>query len=445
MKNKLIYGGFFLLLCTTISLQSKAQLIVSGQLRTRSEFRDGYGAPLPKGADPASFTSQRTRLIFGYNMYRLKFGLTLQDVRVWGQDVSTINRTTTANNNGLQLHEAWAEILLTDTTLKNAALSLKFGRQELVYDDQRLLGNLDWLQQGRSHDAAVLKFETDSWKFHLAGAYNQNQENSSGSIYNSTPPGNYTASTNGGVMYKSMQFLYVGKKLNNGSASFLFFTDQFSKPDTSLAKPYQTGVWARATTGLYLNDTLAKKLAVTASAYYQFGKTPFGQDISAMLLSGSIQYIINKKFCVAPGIDYTTGGTTGTTTNTFDPLYGTPHKFWGNMDYFYAASGFGKGGLVDYYFKTKYKAASGKFWATADIHQFSSAAKVGNYGTKDFGQELDLVASYSLTKAIAFEGGYSHFWNTALLTTPTVKNVPNAKSDANWGYLMLIIKPSFFK
>jgi hypothetical protein len=224
----------------------------------------------------------------------------------------------------------------------------------------------------------------------------------------------------------------------------LFFTDQFSKPDTSVAKPFQTGVWVRATTGLFLNDTLAGKFAVTASAYYQFGKTPLGQDLSAMLLSGSVQYIINKKFSVGPGIDYTTGGSNGTTSNTFDPLYGTPHKFWGAMDYFYASSPFGKGGLVDYYFKTKYK-ASDKFWVTADIHQFSSAARVAGHDTKSFGQELDLTASYSLTKQISFEGGYSHFWNTALLTTPTVKNVVNAKSDANWGYLMLIIKPSFFK
>ena len=73
-------------------------------------------------------------------MYRVKFGVTVQDVRVWGQDVSTINRTTTADNNALMLHEAWAEMLLTDTTLKNKALSLKIGRQELNYDDQRLIG-----------------------------------------------------------------------------------------------------------------------------------------------------------------------------------------------------------------------------------------------------------------------------------------------------------------
>src|SRR5205085_6831943 len=158
--------------------------------------------------------------------YRLKFNVTAQDVRVWGQDVSTINRTTTQDLNGLMLHEAWAEIRLNDTAFKTKNLSLKIGRQELVYDDQRLLGNLDWLQQGRRHDAAVLKYENGGWMLHLAAAFNQNKENASGTIYNSTPAGNYTSSTNGGTMYKSMQFLYAGRKLKNGNASFLFFTDQ---------------------------------------------------------------------------------------------------------------------------------------------------------------------------------------------------------------------------
>jgi len=30
-----------------------------------------------------------------------------------------------------------------------------------------------------------------------------------------------------------------------------------------------------------------------------------------------------------------------------------------------------------------------------------------------------------------------------LLTSPTVKNVPNAKSNANWTYLSINIKPEF--
>ena len=435
-----------LLLCIGLDKKAEAQLVLSAQLRTRTEFRDGQGSPLPKGASPAFFTSQRTRLNVGYNMYRLKFGVTLQDVRVWGQDVSTINRTATADNNALMLHEAWAEILLTDTALKNKALSLKIGRQELVYDDQRLIGNLDWLQQARRHDAAVLKYETKSLTLHLAAAFNQNRENSAGTIYNSTPPGNYTSTTNGGSMYKSMQFFYASQKLKSGTISFLFFTDQFSKyhmdtVNNAAVKTYEQGSWGRATTGIYFNNAF-NKLTITASAYYQFGKTSASQKLSAYLLSGAVQYSFTKEFSAAAGVDYTSGGTSGSTSKTFDPLYGTPHKFWGLMDYFYAASPFGKNGLTDYYIRTRYK-PSAKFWLAADFHQFNSAAAITNFNSKNFGQEADIVGNYSITKQISIEGGYSHFFAASLLTAPVVKNVADAKKNNNWAYVMINIKPDF--
>ncbi len=449
-KNFTTTGGLLLLsllLCGSL----RAQLTLSGQLRTRTELRDGQGAPLPKGSSDAFFTSQRTRLNALFGMYRLKFGVSLQDVRVWGQDVSTINRSTTQNNNDLLLHEAWAEILLTDTTLKNKGLSLKIGRQELVYDDQRLLGNLDWLQQGRRHDAALLKYETPSVMLHLGAAYNQNQENATGTVYNSTPPGNYTASTNGGNMYKSMQFLYAGKKLANGSISFLFFADQFSKyhMDTVNAVPvktFQTGAWSRATTGIYFNNKF-QQTTITASAYYQFGNNAIGQDLSAGLLSGAVQYNFSNPFSITGGMDYTTGSATSATSHTFDPLYGTPHKFWGLMDYFYAASGFGKGGLIDTYIKAKYKSGD-KLLLSADLHQFNSASRVivptdPANGKKSFGQELDIVATWNLTKQIALEGGYGRFWSTSLLASANVKNIANARADANWAYVMINIRPAF--
>lgn len=429
--------------CLGMLRKAEAQLTLSGQLRTRTELRDGYGSPLPKDATPAFFTSQRTRLSLNYNMYRLKFGLTAQDVRLWGQDVSTINRTTTQDNNALMLHEAWAEILLTDTTLKNKSFSLKLGRQELSYDDERLVGKLDWLQQGRRHDAALFKYETTNFLLHTAFAFNQNKENASGTIYNSTPPGTYPASTNGGSMYKSMQMFYAGKKLKQGNTSFLFLADQFSKyhNDSLNAKIFETGTWARFTTGLYFNNSF-NKVATTASAYYQFGKTATGQDLSAWLLSAGARYSVSKKFNVGAGVDYYSGGTSGATSNTFDPLYGTPHKFAGLMDYFYAASGFGKGGLVNYYLKTGYKLTD-KFQLAADLHQFSSAAPISGTNKKSFGQELDIVTSYSLTKMIGFEAGYGHYFGTSLIASPAVKNIPNADLQSNWAYLQINIKPEF--
>jgi hypothetical protein len=446
MKKWYCKTGWPVLLSCAAFSTAEAQLTLTGQLRTRTEFRNGQGAPLPSGAKPAFFTSQRSRLSAGYETYRLKFGLTVQDVRVWGQDASTINRTTTQDNNGLLLHEAWAEIMLTDSTSKNSTFSLKLGRQELVYDDVRLLGNLDWLQQARRHDAALLKFKRGPWMLHAGVAFNQNKENASGTVYNSTAPG-YAGNTNGGTNYKSMQFLYAGKKLSGGNASFLFFADQFSRfRMENTTKVFETGAWSRFTTGLYYTNTF-QKLNLTASAYYQFGKNANGQKLQGELLSLTGLYALSNKFSAGAGYDYTSGGNSGATNRAFDPLYGTPHKFWGYMDYFYVASGFGNKGLHDAYIKTKYK-ASQKLVLTADGHVFNSASKVLATDNvtelnKHLGTEIDVVASYALTPVIGFEAGYSHFFSTGTLTAPSVKNVPNAKNNSNWAYLSINIKPTF--
>jgi hypothetical protein len=421
-----------LFFCTS----AQSQFTLNAQLRTRTEFRDGQGAPLSKGLNPAVFTSQRTRLNALFTSYRLKMGVSVQDVRVWGQDVSTINRTTAQDYNGLMLHEAWAEIRLTDTVVKQQSVNLKIGRQELVYDDQRLIGNLDWLQQGRRHDAVVLKYENKKWMVHLGGAFNQNKENSSGTSYNSVPPGNYTSSTNGGSMYKSMEFLYAGVKLNRGTASFLFFSDQFNtyhmgSVNNTPQKIYTEGTWLRATTGVYL-ATGYKKLDFTASAYYQFGENSVGKNVKGQLLSLATQFNLGK-ISVGPGVDFTSPD--------FDPLYGTPHKFWGLMDYFYAASSSGTNGLVDYYLKSKWK-ASERISVNADVHHFSSASKITGF-SKQYGQEVDLVGSYNLTKLINIECGYAHFFSTKTLTSSQVKNVTNPRAGANWAYVMINIKPEF--
>ena len=162
----------------------------------------------------------------------MKVFMALQDVRVWGQDQSTNNRITTEANNGLMVHEAWTELLLNDTISKFQNISLKIGRQEIAYDDQKVLGSLDWLQQGRRHDAVVFKFANKGWTFDVGAAFNQNKELNASTIYNGIPAATvtYTAGTNGiGTMYKSFQYAYLGKKFYFGDLSFLFFKDDFNK------------------------------------------------------------------------------------------------------------------------------------------------------------------------------------------------------------------------
>jgi hypothetical protein len=453
MKKKIYLLTSFLFCSACLWNQAYAQLTISGQIRTRSELRAGQGTLSLKDTVPAFFTSQRTRLNVGFSSYRFKFFTALQDVRVWGQDASSINRVTTDAFDGFMVHEAWGEISLVDTGRVVKNFTLKIGRQELVYDDVRLLGNLDWLQQARRHDAALLKFEHKDWTAHLGAAFNQNAERKSNNIYNGVPTG-YSASTNGMTsMYKSLQFLYVAKKFHFGNISFLALKDDFSKfhfaaADVDKKTPiYEQGVWSRYTYGLNFTGTALRKISFAGSAFYQGGKYREGTSLNEYLVSLSAMYAATRRLSIGPGVDITSGNNGSDPTKKykrFDPLYGTPHKFWGYMDYFYVADGFGSNGLIDTYVKTKYKAKD-NLTLSLDAHTFSLPNAVidesGNALVKTLGREFDFVFNYGLTKTINIEGGYCTMFATSTLAAAKVKNVKNPDTSANWAYLMISIKP----
>ncbi len=422
--------------------ESKAQLTATGQVRERTEVRAGQGTLLKDGQKAGLFNSQRTRLNLGYTGYRFKVYASLQDVRVFGQDASSINKITTDANDGILLHEAWGEIMLNDTTSKIQNISLKIGRQEISYDDQKVIGGLDWLQQARRHDAIIFKYLNKGWIFDAGLAFNQNKEQNTGTVYNGVNAA-YPAGTNGiGTMYKSFQYAYLGKKFFFGDVSLLFFKDDFNKVAGGV--PVE-GVWSRNTTGLYFNTMPTRKLNLTGSAYYQGGHDKAGNAISAKLASITATYQVNRKLFVGPGIDFLSGndGTkTATQNNRFDPLYGTPHKFWGSMDYFYAANGFGNQGLLNYFFKMKYNAKD-KLTFLFDIHAFEAGNKLSNGMNKYLGTEFDLTAKYNLTKIINLEAGYCIMKATNSMASAAVKNVTNPNLTPQFAYVMLNIKPDF--
>src|SRR5215467_14162500 len=104
-----IITGMTIGLSSFFSMGVKAQLSLTGQLRVRTELRNGYGTLETLGSQPAFLTSQRARLNFNYRSSRIIFQASVQDVRVWGADASTINN---ADGTRLSVHEAWAELVL---------------------------------------------------------------------------------------------------------------------------------------------------------------------------------------------------------------------------------------------------------------------------------------------------------------------------------------------
>ncbi|MCS6823550.1 MAG: alginate export family protein [Cytophagaceae bacterium] len=489
-KNDIIKKMSVFLIVASFSNYTYSQLTINAQLRTRSEYRDGQGTLMKFGDGAGFFTNQRTRLTVGYTTDRLKLHTSVQDIRVWGQDVSTIGNY---EGGRFFLHEGWGEITFSDSSWAKFAdyLSLKIGRQEIVYDDSRLLGNLDWLQQARRHDAAILKWSKKNWSVDLGFALNNNSDaikiSSSYSDTVSTtyplrsiPTGYPVPGTNGiGKMYKSMQYLYIAKKFAFGKVSYLFFKDDFSKPKLESS-------WSRMTQGFYLTLLAMRKLNIDAYAYYQGNEFKDGNTLDAYSFGANTMYQMTRKFSAGPGLDYMSGNNTvetqyasGATTNrAFDPLYGTPHKFWGYMDYFYVADGYGLArtlnqgapnytsgrssssvlspGLINAFIKTQYKIKDNLMLRT-DIHEYWAANKVANVKTtgptaadstdelnRRLGTEINILLNWNLTKAINFEAGYCFMAATPTMSALKAPQNIDKRLYANWAYLMITLRPDLF-
>ncbi|WP_456376289.1 alginate export family protein [Lutibacter sp.] len=397
-----------------IALQSYAQLTISGELRPRAEYRNGYKTLTPDDVDAALFVSQRTRLNTKYVTNDYTFFLSFQDVRVWG-DVKQLN---TSDKNGLTLHQAWGQVKF------NPNFSVKFGRQEIVYDDHRIFGNVGWAQQARSHDAAIFKFGNENYKLDLGVAYNQDTEALSGNIY--TVVGNY----------KAIQYAWFHKDWSNFKASFLLLNNGLQNVAAEETRYSQT-------LGTHLKYKANDALSFSANAYLQSGKDVADNDLSAYLIGLDLGYKASSNWNLGVGFEIQSGNDYNgdiTENKAFTPFYGTNHKFNGFMDYFYVGNHGNSVGLVDIYIKAKTKLGE-KSSLTAFVHSFSAQAEIADGIDKKLGTEIDLVYSHKLNKDVTIGAGYSQMFASEGLEV--IKNNADGNGN-NWAWLMVTIKPTLF-
>ena len=396
-----------------------AQLILDAEVRPRFEYRHGFKTLFPDDVSAATFVSQRTRLNAGYKMKKLNFYLSFQDVRVWG-DVPQLN---TSDKNGLSVHQAWGEILFIPE------VSSKLGRQEIFYDDQRIMGNVGWAQQARSHDAAIMKYQKNSFKAHLGYAFNQDGQSLTGNVLNTNT-------------YKSLFYTWLHNDWNNFGLSFLYLNNglQFKDED----KPESNETRYSHTAGLHLTFK-KEKLSIASNLFYQLGNDRANNDVNAYLLGLEANYKISKRISIGLGGEIQSGNDNGSIVNeenkAFTPFYGTNHKFNGLMDYFYVGNHVNNVGLVDIYAKAKI-AVTNKAKFSLALHNFSAAADISGTNSKLLGNELDLGYSYQFIKEVNIQAGYSHMF--ASLGLELVKN--NFDKNINdWAWVMVTINPTLFK
>ena len=434
-----------LIVVLMVSATTYAQFSLYGEFRPRAEFNHGYKKLMTDQGEMFSIgTSQRTRLGLGYATDKFKVGLQIQDVRFWGKSpqLGTIDGFTTT------IHQAWAEVMLSDK------LSVKVGRQELSYDDQRILGAVNWAQQARSHDLALFKYE-NGFKLHFGLAVNQVQTKAFASP----------------KTYKSMQFLWFNKKFSDAySLSILALNNGVD--DVTLNNPTPTPMTTYSQIIGQRSVFKTGALKVGFNFYYQMGKDKAiyvddaglnqHKSYGAMDIGIDLKYKLSDNLSIGGGYEFLSGNSqtdttaaTGQKNKAFAPLYGTNHKFNGWMDYFYVGNHGNSVGLQDIYLKLDYK--KNKFLAGAAFHYFMSAADVRDWDnfnstgaitamSSGLGMELDTYVGYKHSKGVIFKAGISGMFDSE--TMRVLQNHVNGTAPAMgasnyWGWVMLIVKPTF--
>ena len=401
---------------------------LDAEFRPRTEFRQGFRKPLADSLDPALVTFQRTRLNADYKSKVLNARISLQDGRIWG---NSDNKTNTSK---IEMYEGWFEYLIT------SGLSIQMGRQPLKYDDQRLLAAPNWSNTGCAHDVLVVKYISPFIQAHAGFAYNNSKDTLLNYTYSYTPKQNY----------KELGYVWVSKEIVKGAnISAIGIYEGFEK------KTDYSIIYPRVTYGgnlVYASDSSA--WGGTLTAYKQQGKDPSKTckkgyaDVDAFLLAAKVTYKISKKYSAHLGFDLYSGSDTAQAsrtgkTTTFSKTYGAAHSFSGNMEYFVSVP---NQGLLDYYGGVSTKInqqfsvdVSGHMFAFDKDFYYKNVKTAKNLGT-----ELDVVCNYNPSKEVGIQAGWS-MYSTSHTANKYLKIVGVDVAPQHWAYIMLTIKPQFYK
>ena len=385
-----------LLMFATSSIM--AQFSLSGEFRPRSEYLgNGQSKTAVDGDVGYLSTSVRAALKATYTAETYTLFTSFQEVFFFG-DRPQISKT---GNGNFRVQEAWADIKLASTT------TLKFGRQPISYDDQRILGGLGWAQQARTHDAGIFKFKNAGYSVDLGLALNT--------------PTSAVYDQSAFFSYREMVYLHVNKKFGNLNLSPLVMANTFqdsSKPSLDKKSTLITG-------GLHA-DYKAGAFVFTANGYIQDGNRLGDVAVKGAYLASILaKYNATEKTTFGLGYEIISGKTDESAA--FFPLYGTNHAFNGLMDRFYVGNHVNDGGLKDLQLSASTKIAGMAVSLTG--HYFTEESQGGD----DLGTELDLVIAKKF-KEFKLVGGYSQFFEPSEVI---------GKDTQNWAWLMLIIQPKF--
>lgn len=435
----------FIALTLLAATPASAEVAFSGELRLRPEFRSNVDFNKAT-KDTQSFIGSRLRLTgSGLAAEDIAVKFTLQDTRNWGEEFNA--NTTTPNapigltDSGeiVDVHEAFVDF----QHFMKLPISLRAGRQELSYGDQRLLGAFGWNNQGRAFDAFKLGYvgNTLSVDAFTAKRKENNAAAAGGRASLDRDLSGVYASFRAPVFLLDVLDLYA---LNDREGDTTDDGNDFKPKNITTF-----GVRAAGKLGV---------LDYTVEAPFQKGwngtvfvvsgsSTPVKVSARALAAKAGVTLPGSAEFRIGAEYDYASGDDTAADakSKTFQNLYPTNHLFYGYMD----LQGWRNTSSVNVVVNFKptrrtfllvqgwdfslAQAKDGWYNAAGAAAGVRAASATGS--NRHVGQELDVLARFMQSRTVVWEAGWSRFMPGNFVAARV-----DAEGPSDWAYLMLTTK-----
>jgi len=439
-----------------------------GSVRLRYEVRDNFGiAGVPgsvdfrkDGADvDNAYLLERIRVRAGYTdkwfsaLVEGRSSLAQGDERFASTAPPPPYKGEGPEHDHIDLHQAFVTI----GNHKEFPLSLKVGRQEFIYGEERILGAFGWNNIGRVFDGAKLRWQTEWFGADFIGSRVVIPEDNHFNMANDYDwfSGVYATTTK--VPKHSLDVYFFSRNASTKAAT--------AEPDPQAPQPSARDIY-----------TLGVRLK---SAPGQLGNWDYTLDLIGQLgnfrdtrAGAPMERLDHQAYAVVAQGGYTFKDTWGTPRvgleyahgsgdsdptddkhETFENLFPTNHKFYGYMDLFSLQNIHNIRAIVQLKPHPRLSLAleghafwladtSDNLYTAAGTPRGGTAATPGTgYGVNPshssyVGSEVDFIAGYALTRFAQIEAGYAHFFRGDYikdsLSAPT-----HGSTDANWFYVQL--------
>jgi hypothetical protein len=427
-----------------------------GALRARYEVKEGFAIPgIPgsvdfrdHGADVSNeYFLERLRYHVGYtekwwSAYaegRSSFAQSDERFAYFANPLppNTVNRQGHGpESDTIDLHQAY----FTLGNHKEFPLSLKIGRQEMSYGDERLIGAFAWNNIGRVFDAAKLRWQNPWFSADVFTSRVVIPEDGRFNVNNDYDWFSGVYATSGKIPKNTLD-VYLLARNSSTKAISAEPSPQFPQPSARdiytlggrvKSLPGQIGNWDYLVEGAYQFGDFRDSRRV--SAVIPPLKDRLDQDAFMVVVQGG--YTFDNAWAkprIALEYSYASGDSNSRDGKheTFENLFPTNHKFYGYMDFISLQNIQDVRGIFQLkpWPRLSFAIEGHGFWL-ADTHDnfynvgggprggTTMAANVGTgagYGINPaygsfVGTELDVITGYALTRFAQIEIGYGHFF-----------------------------------